>query len=282
MVEDHEADQWVVLNLPAIAEDWAGHVEPDEVLDAAKSGWWKSVDALGREPGEALWPGKYDLGALDSIRTNVGAYEWEAMYQQRPQRLEGSLIKAYEMLQVRLDQAPKGMREVRYWDLAVSGRKRADYISGARVGRSEEGHSYIRHIAQMPGPWADAKARMIEVMLRDPASVTQGVETSGQQQGYLQELQRDPRLQGRAVVGVNPQKVGNKEVRANVWASRIQDGLISLVVGNGWDVEAFLSECVAFPLGAHDDQVDAVSGAMQMLGERKRRKMMTGRVDFYA
>lgn len=281
MIEENGADQWTVVNLPAIAEDWSGAVTSGEVLKAASSGWWKCADALGRLPGEALWPAKYDLSALNSIRANIGTYEWEAMYQQRPQRLEGALIKAYDIHQIRLDQLPKGLREVRYWDLAVSGNKRADWIAGARVGRSNEGSSYIRHIARMPGPWADARSDMIRVMLRDPAGVVQGIETSGQQAGYLQELQRDPRLQGRPIIGVNPQKIGNKKVRANVWASRIQDGLISLVAGNGWDVEAFLSECVAFPLGANDDQVDAVSGAMQMLGPQKSRKMAVAQVDFY-
>lgn len=270
MIEDAaedqpSADQWVVLNLPAIAEPWAEAVAADEVIEAAKSGWWKGVDALGREPGTPLWESKYDLTALNKIRVNVGTYDWDAMYQQRPQRLEGALIKAYNIHQVRADQVPQGLHEVRYWDLAVSGRKRADYISGARVGRSSDGKLYIRHIARLPGPWADAKAKIIEQILRDPAAVTHGIETSGQQAGYFQELQRDPRLVGRAIVGVNPQAVGNKEVRANIWASRIPDGLVHLVAANGWDVDGFLSEAVAFPLGAHDDQVDAVSGAVQML-----------------
>jgi len=265
MVEEDGADQWTVLNLPAIAEPWARAVATDEVIKAAKAGWWKCADALGRSPGEPLWGSKYDSDALSRIGANVGMYDWDAMYQQRPQRLEGSLIKAYDIHQIRPDQVPDGLREVRYWDLAVSGRKRADFITGARVGRSADGRIYIRHIARFPGPWADARSKMVEVMLRDPASVTQGIEISGQQGGYFQELQRDPQLVGRAVTGVNPQNVGGKEVRANVWASRIPDGLVHLAAANGWDVEAFLSEAVAFPLGAHDDQVDAVSGAVQML-----------------
>jgi len=271
MVEDDAAtdtplvDQWTVLNLPAIAEPWAQDVATDEATKAAKAGWWKCADALGRSPGEPLWGAKYDLEALRRIKSNVGTYEWDAMYGQRPQKLEGALIKAYEIHQIRSGQIPAGLREVRYWDLAVSGKKRADFITGARLGRSADGKLYIRHIARLKGPWADARSKMIKVMLRDPASVTQGIEISGQQGGYFQELQRDPQLVGRAIVGVNPQNVGNKEVRANVWASRIPDGLVHLVAANGWDVDAFLSEAVAFPLGAHDDQVDAVSGAVQML-----------------
>jgi predicted phage terminase large subunit-like protein len=267
MVEEEGTDRWTVLNLPAIAEPWADGVTGEDVLAAARNGWWKCADALGREPGAVLWPGKYDLEALRSIEANLGAYEWEALYQQRPQRLEGALIKAHQILQIRRDQVPEGLREVRYWDLAVSKRKRADYISGARVGRGARGNLYIEHLARLRGPWADARPRMMEVMLADGPGVVQGIETSGQQAGYFQELQRDARLQGLSIVGVNPQEVGSKEIRANIWASRIQDGIVHLVVGNGWDVEAFVSECLVFPLGEHDDLVDGVSGAVQMLGQ---------------
>jgi len=121
---------------------------------------------------------------------------------------------------------------------------------------------YLEDVARFPGPWADARGRIAEVMLRDGAGVEQGVEVSGQQGGYCQELQRDVRLQGVSIRGVNPQEVGNKEVRANVWASRIEDGLFVMVRGP-WN-DPFVSECLAFPRGAHDDQVDAVSGAVQM------------------
>jgi hypothetical protein len=67
-------------------------------------------------------------------------------------------------------------------------------------------------------------------------------------------------------VGVNPREAGSKEVRAQVWASRIQDGLVHLVRDGTWDVEGFVAEAIAFPNGAHDDQVDAVSLAVQALG----------------
>jgi predicted phage terminase large subunit-like protein len=257
------ADQWVVLNLPALAEEWAGGVEAADVIEACKSGWWRSVDPLGRQPGDPLWPGKYPLDALASIRTNIGGYEWDALYQQRPRRLEGAIIKAHLIKVIATEEIPAGLRVARYWDLAVSGKERADYIAGCKVGRDKGGRLYILDVAHFPGPWADARSKMIGVMLRDEASVEQGIEVSGQQGGYFQELQRDDQLQGRTLRAVNPRDVGNKEVRAQVWASRIEDGLVYMVRAP-WN-DAFIAEALAFPRGAYDDQVDGVSGAVQML-----------------
>jgi predicted phage terminase large subunit-like protein len=279
MVEEEGADQWTVLNLPAVAEDWSAEIEPDEFVRYLREGWWYGVDPLGRAPGEALWPGKFDEGALASIRANIGGYEFDALYQQRPRPVEGALIKAHQIIVINHDEAPDDLTEVRYWDLAVSGRDEADFIVGARVGRSKKGSLYILNIFRTPGPWVEARPKMIEVMLADPTRVEQGIEVVGQQAGYFQELQRDEKLQNRILVRVNPQKAGDKEVRAQVWGSRIDEGLVFMVRAP-WN-DDFVSETISFPRGRYDDQVDGVSGAVQMLGERYLGPMEVGENPFY-
>ncbi|MFE1451996.1 phage terminase large subunit family protein [Streptomyces olivaceoviridis] len=66
-----EGDEWTVLDLPAIAmaED----------------------DPLGRAPGEALWPERYNTDDLERIRKGVGERVWWALYQQQPRPLEGGV-----------------------------------------------------------------------------------------------------------------------------------------------------------------------------------------------
>jgi predicted phage terminase large subunit-like protein len=44
---------------------------------------------------------------------------------------------------------------------------------------------------------------------------------------------------------------------------RAEQGLIRVVAGD-W-VSQFIDECLSFPNGQHDDMVDAVSGAVEML-----------------
>ncbi|CAL9667148.1 hypothetical protein SUDANB145_07218 (plasmid) [Streptomyces sp. enrichment culture] len=66
-----EGDEWTVLDLPALAmaED----------------------DPLGRAPGEALWPERYNTDDLARIRKGVGERVWWALYQQQPRPLEGGV-----------------------------------------------------------------------------------------------------------------------------------------------------------------------------------------------
>ncbi len=61
---------------------------------------------------------------------------------------------------------------------------------------------------------------------------------------------------------------GSKEVRANPVASQAEAGNIKLVRGP-WNA-IFLDETELFPAGSHDDQVDALSGALaDMVGVGK-------------
>lgn len=61
---EQEADQWEVLELPAISD-----------------------------AGQALWPEWYDEAALSRIKATIGAREWSALYQQRPQPDEGTFFR---------------------------------------------------------------------------------------------------------------------------------------------------------------------------------------------
>lgn len=263
MVNDPQADQWDVLCLPAVAEPWAHEVDPEQALAAMKAGWYMGPDPLNREPGEALWPEKYNEADLARIRANVGAYDWAALFGQRPRRTEGNIIKPGQFKRIDADQVPAEVRPVRYWDLSVGRSERAHPLAGALCGRDSNKRFYIMDVRQLQPPWSEARPKIIRAMLDDLAEVIQGVEVSGQQDGYYQDFRDDEALQGRTIKPVNPKEVGDKTVRAQLWASRAEDGLIYLVKGP-WN-DAFIEQCVAFPTGAADDMVDAVSGCWQML-----------------
>ncbi|MFE6474621.1 terminase large subunit domain-containing protein [Streptomyces rochei] len=66
-----EPDDWIVIDLPAIA--------------------LTDDDPLGRQPGEALWPERYNEDDYARIRKSVGERVWWALYQQQPRPLEGGV-----------------------------------------------------------------------------------------------------------------------------------------------------------------------------------------------
>jgi len=260
MLEDPLADRWTILCLTALAEEWSREVEQEEVTKAVKEGWFMSVDPLGRAPGEALWEEVFGLETLRTIKANVGGYDWVSLYQQRPRRLEGQIIKAHQIKIIGEDEVPPDVRWVRYWDLAVGRSKKAHHLAGAKCGRDKQRRFYIGHIKRIPAPWSEARPKIKRTMLNDPMEVVQGIEVAGQQDGYYQEFRDDIDLQSRSIVPVAPR--GDKVARAQLWATRVEDDLVYMVRGP-WN-DDFVSECVAFPLGTAD-QVDGVSGSWQML-----------------
>src|ERR671933_108156 len=68
---------------------------------------------------------------------------------------------------------------------------------------------------------------------------------------------------------------GSKVQRAEPFAAAVEAGNVLLVRGP-WN-DAFLDECRTFPVGAHDDQVDAAADGFAWLGRRARAAHGIGR-----
>lgn len=237
-------DQWVTLNLPALAE---------------------GDDAIGRLPGEPLWPGKYGIERLDKIRTSVGPRNWNALYQQRPTSEEGAMFKR-DWFRGTMEEPPEHVtRWVRYWDLATSTKTSADYTCSAAVGVDEEANIYVRDMIRGRWEWPDAKRIIKQTMLAQPG-VEHVIEEAMHGTAALQELRRDNDLLGVSLRGVHVDK--DKITRALPWAARAEAGKVYLVTGP-W-IADFLGEVCSFPLAAHDDQVDTVSGGVAHLTRRRR------------
>jgi predicted phage terminase large subunit-like protein len=49
-------------------------------------------DALGRQPGEPLWPHRFPLAQLEKTRAEMSPWIWNALYQQKPGRHEGAMF----------------------------------------------------------------------------------------------------------------------------------------------------------------------------------------------
>lgn len=151
----------------------------------------------------------------------------------------------------------------RFYDLAASIKQTADFTASAKCAFGDDGTLYIADVTREKGEWPDIRKRIIQRALDEPRTVI-GIEESLHGLAGLQELRREPVLANVTFHGVGVR--GDKRARAMPWAARAEQSKVALLRGD-WN-RMFLDECVSFPIGAHDDMIDAVSGAVHMIGAR--------------
>ena len=167
------------------------------------------------------------------------------------------------------DDVPERMTWVRYWDMAATEAapgKDPDWTAGALVGQ----HQGVWYVADVQ------RARLA------PADVEDFVRRTAEEDGRSTRIymEQEPGSSGKAVIDTYARRVltgyafegvrstGDKATRAAPVASAAKNGNVRLVRGE-W-LRWWLDEAMAFPHGAHDDGVDAVSGAFAALGPMAR------------
>lgn len=232
--------RWDVLTLPALAGE---------------------NDPLGRAPGEALWPERYNREELES-RQRLAPTWFRAQYQQQPIDLEGGFFRGLEKIPI-LDVAPtpdQFTSRCRYWDLASTEAQAGadpDWTCGALVAKHKGGTFWVLHVErQRLGPQG-VRALIRQTAQADGTAVRVRVEREGGASGKLaaDSIVRED-LAGFSAAAVRPK--GNKAERAEPFAAQVEAGNVRVVAGP-W-VRAWLDELRAFPTGKHDDQVDSASG----------------------
>jgi len=139
-------------------------------------------------------------------------------------------------------------------DLAISRKTTADYTVIAVVG-THEGKYYILDIARDRYTMQETLDRIRTLAERYNAS-TIAVEAVGYQQVIADELARSTMY---AIKPIKP--ATDKVTRATPLASKYEQGLVLHPRSAAW-LRAYEDELLAFPVGEHDDQVDAVTYAL--------------------
>lgn len=229
---------WDVLNFPAISDD-----------------------------GRALWPERYDITRLEQIRRELGSRAFEAQYQGRPHAAEGGFFKL-SWLRTGPPMSEKANR-VRYWDKAAT-HDGGDYTVGVLMA-SEHGQYCIEDVVRLQGSPKEVQDTVQRTAEKDGVKVRIMLEQEPGSSGvdiidhWARNILRGYSFRGEKVTG-------SKEVRADPMASAWENG-------NLWMVEArwnrdYRDELAQFPLGAHDDQVDASSGAFRALSQMGREMVI--------
>ena len=180
-------------------------------------------------------------------------------------QLAGAMFRREYFHMVDRAEVPEIKNVVRFWDLAASTKTMADFSVGAKVGMDDNGDIWILNVTRGRFEWPELLRRFKAIATDDGGSVLQGVETAGTQKGFLDLLLAEPVLAGLSIQGYTPEK--DKITRAQPFLARAEQGKVRVVRAD-W-TSAFIDEHCGFPEVEHDDQVDAISGAMVMLVNSK-------------
>ncbi|MGB5012993.1 MAG: phage terminase large subunit, partial [Pyrinomonadaceae bacterium] len=94
-----------------------------------------------------------------------------------------------------------------------------------------------------------------------------GIESALHGAAFVQDIRRDMRF---GHIALRKVKVDvDKLTRALAWLNLAEEGKVYLVRGP-W-IDEFVDEVARFPTGRHDDQVDAVSVAVNMLSQPSKK-----------
>lgn len=260
--QEHEG--WEVLNLPAIA------IQDEE----------------NRKIGEPLWPWKYNLEALEKIKTTIGVRDWLALYQQNPVAVENQEFKEIYFRYFEEEEIKNKLFHYTITvDLAISKNEGSDRTAIVVVGKEPDNPNwYIVDIKVGrfdPLETIDMIFQLYEnYRLKGP--VTVGVESVAYQKALLYFLDEEQRRRQVYFSVVELKAKGHKEERIR--------GLIPLyrtrVIQHRKTYKELEEELLSFPAAVHDDIADALAYQLSIQentrkpqGESRADKIMKRRIE---
>lgn len=233
LMAEHRHEGWVTLDLPAIDDG-----------------------------GNALWPEQYDVEALERIKRALPPRDWSALYQQKPSPETGDYFKRDWVHLV--DHLPPRDQMLIYGgsDYAVTA-DGGDYTVHAVIGLDPEGNPWLLDLWRQQAAsnvWVEEFCNL--VLKWKPVGWAE--ETGQIKSGVGPFLVK--RMLEKAAYTVREQFAtkGDKAVRA-----RSFQGLIAIrglrIKKDAPFLSDLISEMMSFPVGVHDDQVDALGLIGQLI-----------------
>lgn len=199
------------------------------------------------------------LGALDRERLLNG--DWDVS-------VEGLIFQRHWFQPIA--EAPVDAKYCRFWDTAAT--VDGDWTVGLKLGLTKSGQWVIADVQR-----ARLTSEKVERLVQQTAAVDGiGVRIRMEQEGGSSGLAIINHYKRNVLLGYDfdgDRPTGAKEVRAVPVATAAESGNVFMVHGQ-WNKD-FLDEISTFPMtGAHDDQVDALSGAFGILAFGRRARLL--------
>ncbi len=214
--------------------------------------------------GDLLWPERFGKQELDELKSRLGAYAAAAQLQQRPAPAGGGMIKR-EWWRFYAERPENFDELIQSWDMSFKATS-GSYVVGqvwGRVGTDFYLLDQVRRRMDFPGTltafktlymaWPETSAILVEDKANGPA--------------IIDSLKNE--IPG--IIPITPKN--SKLARISAVSALIEAGNVLLPDPANWPwVTDLLAEAASFPVGPHDDQVDAMSQAL----ERLRASMQVG------
>ena len=231
MAKDPLADQWEVVELPAIFED-----------------------------GTSCWPEYWSIEDLTAVKASIPPMKWNAQYQQNPTSEEGAIIKR-EWWNIWEDDSPPPCQYViQSYDTAFSKKQTADYSAITTWGifspGEDKGDAIVLLNAER-GRWdfPELKAIAMEQYEEyEPDVVLIEAQASGT------PLTHELRTMGVPVTNYRPSRGNDKMSRVHAVSPVFEAGMVW--APDRMFAEEVIEECASFPFGEHDDYVDSMTQAI--------------------
>lgn len=212
---------------------------------------------------QLLEPIRFPREEVERLKVDMGSYAYSGQYDQNPTPRSGGMFQKGDFEIVELTQVRTGGVTVRAWDFAASvpkPGKKPDWTVGLKMRKVGETF-YILDVVR--GQWS---AGQVETKLKETAA--------NDGKGVRIRKPQDPAAAGKSdaqtktnlLAGydvVTKPNTGDKTTRARPASAQAEAGNIKMVRAPWNDV--LIQELCAFPAGSHDDQVDALSDALDEL-----------------
>jgi predicted phage terminase large subunit-like protein len=254
----------IILGTRWASNDVIGYLQENQPEDYK----FINLTALNEDETDCIWNERYDVEFFQDRRKEMGERLFEALYQQKPLDTTGDF---FNLDMVRFDdydtQNIKGI--VRSWDLAYSNEEKGDvndYTAGILMKRTIDDYYIITELTY--GQYGERLNKVLKsTAYLDTPNIPILIETGttgGASKFYFNELRKNY-LQGYNVTQSEP--IGSKVDRAAPLRDAILDGKLIINVNDEARARV-IEQLKSFPLGKHDDIIDAMSYAYNHLAQR--------------
>ena len=231
MAKDPLADQWEIVELPAIFED-----------------------------GDPCWPEFWSLADLTAVRASIPPSKWNAQYQQNPTGEENAIIPRQWWKCWEREKVPQLEYVIQSYDTAFSKRETSDYSAITTWGvfyPDEGGGPNLILLDSQKGRWDFPELKDVALELYrfwEPDTVIVEAKASGL------PLTQEMRQTGIPVVNFTPSRGNDKVSRVHSVSPLFEAGMV-------WApdtkfADELIEEVAAFPNGEYDDLVDSMTQAL--------------------